>query len=134
MRRRLPVRQWFLVIFLAALAGCTTTPDRFEVLDNVWKNYEKAMLWGEYSYCLDAHKGNPVTAKQLSHLKSIKVTGYEVMKKEVTPDKNIARQLVEIKYYNKAYAVVRTINVDQEWLYEPKSNQWVILTPFPDFQ
>lgn len=134
MRFALPFRQWGLVLFLALLSGCASTPDKFEVLDNVWKNYEKAMIWGEFSYCIDAHKGNKVSSIQLRRLKSIKVTSYEVLKKEADPKGIVARQLVEIKYYHKAYAVIRTITVEQEWLYEPKSNQWVILTPFPTFK
>lgn len=127
-------RQWLLIIVILSTGGCASTPDELEILDTIWKNYEKAMIWGEYSYCIDAHKTDKLSPYQVKQLKSIKVTSYEVIKREVTPDKSVAKQIVEIKYYNKAYAVVRNLTMEQEWLYEPKSRQWVIITPFPRFK
>lgn len=127
-------RRWLLIIVIVSFGGCASTPDELEILDTTWKNYEKAMLWGEYSYCIDAHRTDKVSPRRQKELKSIKVTSYEVLKREVTPDKSVAKQIVEIKYYNKAYAVVRSLTIDQEWLYEPKSMQWIIITPFPNFK
>ncbi|MDH5408645.1 MAG: hypothetical protein OEZ33_05985 [Gammaproteobacteria bacterium] len=128
------IKKYLLLAVMLSLSACASTPDSIVKLDDIWKNYEKAMLWGEYSYVMGAHKGKPISDLVRERLKHIKVTSYEVMNRKVVPDGTAATQRVHIKYYNKAYAVVREITVAQDWAYDEKSEQWFILSPFPKFK
>ena len=116
------------------LGGCASTPDELETLDTTLKNYEKAMLWSEYDYILTSHKGQEMSQYQHEQLKSIKVTSYEELKSKLMPGGKKFVQLIDMKYYNRSYGVVRSIRVEQEWVYEEERNAWVLLTPFPAFK
>ena len=116
------------------LGACASVPEELEILDNTLKNYEKAMLWGEYNYILTSHKGDKITSYQREKLKSIKVTSYDVLRSKLLPGGMKFVQKVDMKYYNRSYGVLRSIRVDQEWVYEVERNAWVVLTPFPNFK
>lgn len=122
------------LLLMLLLGGCASTPEELEQLDTTLKNYEKAMLWSEYDYILTSHKGNKMSQYQHEKLKSIKVTSYNVLKSKLMPGGKNFVQLVEMKYYNRSYGVVRSIRADQEWVYEEARKVWVLLTPFPAFK
>ena len=121
-------------ILLLMLSACASTPKELELLDATMSQYEKAMLWGEYGYALGLHKNGSLSQLEQGLLQSIKVTGYEVLRTSINKDRNKAYQLVELRYFNRAYAIVRSTKVEQEWAYEPDREQWVLLTPFPSFK
>lgn len=116
------------------IGGCASTPEHLEVLDTTLKNYEKAMLWSEYDYILTSHKGQEFSKQEHERLKSIKVTSYDELKSKLMPGGKKFVQLIDMKYYNRSYGVVRSIRVEQEWAYEEERNAWVLLTPFPAFK
>ena len=122
---------WLLCLLLV---GCASVPEELEVLDTTLTNYEKAMLWGEYNYILTSHKGQRITQYQQERLKSIKVTSYDVLRSKLMPGGKKFVQVVDIKYYNRSYGVIRSTRIEQEWVYEEPRNAWVLLTPFPDFK
>ena len=122
----------FVLLFM--LSACASAPKELELLDATMNRYEKAMLWGEYGYALGLHKNGSLSQLEQELLQSIKVTAYEVLRTSVNKDRTKAFQLVEIRYYNRAYAIVRSIKVEQEWAYERDRMQWVLLTPFPTFK
>ena len=124
----------FSLLMGLLLGGCASVPEELEVLDTTLKNYEKAMLWSEYDYILTSHKGQKMSQYQHERLKSIKVTSYDVLKSKLMPGGKNFVQLIDMKYYNRSYGVVRSIRVDQEWVYEEERNSWVVLTPFPAFK
>ena len=121
-------------LLILMLGGCASTPEELEQLDTTLKNYEKAMLWSEYDYILTSHKGQRMSQYQHEKLKAIKVTSYEVVKSKLMPGGQKFVQLVTIKYYNRSYGVVRSLRIDQEWVYEEARKSWVLLTPFPAFK
>jgi len=122
------------LLFSLLLTACASVPEELEILDTTLKNYEKAMLWSEYDYILTSHKGEKMSQYQHERLKSIKVTSYDVLRSKLLPGGKKFVQLIDMKYYNRSYGLVRSIRVDQEWVYEPDRNAWVVLTPFPDFK
>jgi len=126
----------YLLIFILSfmLSGCASTPKELEQLDANMNQYEKALLWGEYGYVLGLHKNSSLSQLEQERLQSIKVTAYQVLRTSVSKDRSKAFQLLEISYYNRAYAIVRSMKVEQEWAYEPDKQQWVVLTPFPRFK
>ena len=126
----------YLITFISLLllSGCASTPKELEQLDTTMNAYEKALIWGEYGYIVGIHKNSTLSQLEQERLQSIKVTGYEVIRTSIAKDHSKAVQLVEIRYYNRAYAIVRSMKVEQEWVYEPDRQQWVVLTPFPQFR
>lgn len=124
-----------LMCLLSLLLGaCASVPEELEILDTTLKNYEKSMLWSEYDYILSSHKGQKMSQYHHERLKSIKVTSYDVLKSKLLPGGKKFVQLVDINYYNRSVGRVRSIRVEQEWVYEKERNAWVVLTPFPDFK
>lgn len=123
-----------LPAFLLLFGACASVPEELEVLDTTLNNYEKAMLWGEYNYILTSHKGSKLSSYQRERLNSIKVTSYDVLRSKLLPGGKKFVQLVDMKYYNRSYGVVRSVRVDQEWVYEEDRLAWVLLTPFPKFK
>lgn len=121
-------------LLVLLLGACASVPDELKQLDTTLTNYEKSMLWGEYNYILSSHKGNKLPAYQRERLKSIKVTSYEVIRSQLLPGGKKFVQRVDLKYYNRSYGIVRSLRVDQEWVYDKEMHAWVILTPFPDFK
>lgn len=122
-----------LLLFML-LSACASVPEELEMLDTTLNNYEKAMLWGEYNYILTSHKGDKISSYQRERLNAIKVTSYDVLRSKLLPGGKKFVQKVALKYYNRSYGVVRSLRVDQEWVYEEERNAWVVLTPFPDFK
>lgn len=122
------------LLVILALTGCASVPEKLEVLDTTLKNYEKAMLWSEYDYILTSHVSENMSPEQHEQLKAIKVTGYDVLKSKLLPGENKFVQLVDLKYYNRSYGVVRELRIDQEWVYDEARKAWVLLTPFPNFK
>lgn len=114
--------------------ACASVPEELEMLDTTLNNYEKAMLWGEYNYILTSHKGDKISSLQQERLKSIKVTSYDVIRSKLLPGGKKFVQKVALNYYNRSYGVLRSIRVDQEWIYEDERKAWVLLTPFPEFK
>ncbi len=123
-----------LPLLIVLLSACASVPEELELLDTTLNNYEKAMLWGEYNYILTSHKGDKISSYQRERLNSIKVTSYDVLRSKLLPGGKKFVQKVDLKYYNRSYGVLRSLRVDQEWVYEPERNAWVLLTPFPDFK
>ena len=123
------------LVFIALLAGCASTPDEVEALDQHMKTYEKALRWGEYSYAQAMHKDSAEFDPSLMQkLREIKVSAYTSLKSIISPDLQSARQYVEIRYFNEAYAVERVIMDDQKWEYDPVKKSWSITSPFPKFK
>lgn len=122
------------LLLVLAVSACASVPEELEQLDTTLKNYEKAMIWGEYDYILTTHKNQRMSQYQHEKLKGIKVTAYDVLRSKLLPGGKKFVQLVSMKYYNRSYGVVRSIRVEQEWVYEKERGAWVLLTPFPDFK
>ncbi len=122
------------LMVMLSLAGCASVPEELEALDTTLKNYEKSMLWSEYDYILTSHVNENLSPQQHEQLKSIKVTSYDVLRSKLLPGGKKFVQLVDVKYYNKSYGVVRELRIDQEWVYEVDRKAWVLLTPFPAFK
>lgn len=134
-KRRLRVmhhqRIGIVLLLILLLSACqSSAPGRMEQLDSLLNRYETALRWGQYGYCIKAHKEPSLSPVDLEKLKFIKVTGYNVVKKGIAKDKKSAFQIVEIKYFNREYAVVKTVQAQQNWRYE-KATGWKIDSPFP---
>lgn len=119
------------LLSILLMNACVTGLSRVEQLDIARKNYESAMRWGQYGFCLSAHKNPSLSPARKKQLESIRVTKYEVVRRGIAPDKLSATQIVMIKYYNREYSVVKVVKAVQNWKYE-KQTGWKIESPFPE--
>lgn len=62
------------------------------------------------------------------------MSGYNVVYNTMAPDLQHATQVVEVKYYNTDYQVVREMTLRNEWEFDEKAKQWYLTNPLPDFK
>jgi len=98
--------------------------------------YEHALRWQDYDLVIGFHKSEQETLTDVKRrqLKKYRVTGYNVVYTKIEPDNKSAKQVVEIKYYNEEYAVVRDLTVNQNWEYDDEKVRWQINNPLPQFR
>jgi hypothetical protein len=123
------------VLFFSSLS-CATTPDELELLNKSFTLYEHALRWQNYDIVIGFHKNEQATLTEAKRkqLKKYRVTGYNVVYTKVEPDNKHATEVIEIKYYNDEYAVVRDITVTNKWEYDPEKIRWQLNNPLPEFK
>ena len=111
-------------------------PEELDILDKSFMLYEHALRWQDYDLVIGFHKNEQekLTDKQRKQLKKYRVTSYDVVYTKVEEDNKHATQVVEVKYYNDEYAVVRELTVTQKWEYDAKKLRWQITNPLPAFR
>jgi hypothetical protein len=129
-----------LVIPLLALLvfGCASLElsKQMKKFDLMSENYATAIKWSDFEAAYYSSKDTQIESKppDLSKLKLVKVTSYEVRQFIVSEDKSQVRQIVEINYYKLNYNVVRTILDHQLWEYDPEGKSWYLRSELPDFK
>ena len=98
--------------------------------------YEHALRWQDYDLVISFHKSEheTLTDYKRKQLKKFRITGYNVVYTKVENDNKSAKQVVEIKYYNDEYAVVRDLTVTHLWEYDDEKKRWQLGNPLPDFR
>ena len=131
------IRNFIVVaVLLLGISACSTSADELHLLDLAQMHYERALRWQEYDVLLSFHKNEQqtLTTEKRDRLKQFRVTGYNVIAGSVAPDMRHASQVVEVKYYNTDYQVVRDLTLHNEWEFDPNTNRWYLLNPLPDFK
>lgn len=123
-------------VLISGVSGCAGTSDELHLLDLAQMHYEKAVRWQEYDVLLSFHKNvqQTLTMETRNRLKKFRVTAYNVIAASVAPDYRHASQVVEIKYYNTDYQVVRDMTMHVDWEFDPESKRWFVTNPLPDFK
>lgn len=125
----------FLVLLLL---GCGTVQrwGRGTELENTTRNYGMAIRWGEYEVAKAFIRDPEVRAETLSYerFKKIKVTSYEVLKREMSENRLFAEQTAEIEYYHEGTLKEKKIIDNQIWEYGQKEKKWYLKTGLPDFK
>lgn len=124
------------VVFLMFLTACAAPQDELQDYEFAVIRYEKALRWQDLDLLIAFHKNerNSVTAEQRKHLKQFRVTAYNVVQKSMAPDHLHATQVVEVKYYNTDYQIVRDMTLHNDWEYDEKNRQWYLTNPLPVFK
>lgn len=124
------------LILLSVTVACSFTPEQIEFLDKNFILYEHALRWQDYDLVIGFHKNEQekLTDVKRKELKKYRVTSYDVVYTKIEPDNMHATQVIEIKYYNDEYAVVRDLTVTNKWEYDAKKTRWQIVNPLPDFR
>ena len=130
------VRKAAIFILLSLAIACSTTPDEITLLDKSFKLYEHALRWQDYDVVIGFHKNErgTLTEDRRKRLKKYRVTEYDVVFTRVGNENKSATQIVEIKYYNTEYAVVRNLTITYKWEYDDKRLRWQVTNPLPDFR
>jgi len=130
------IRKTTAIILLSVTAACSLTPEEIEFLDKSFMLYEHALRWQDYDLVIGFHKNEreKLTDVKRKALKKYRVTSYDVVYTKVEPDNMHATQVIEVKYYNDEYAVVRELTVTNKWEYDAEKIRWQIVNPLPDFR
>lgn len=122
-------------IFL--LAGCAHFKEisRVDSLERISVLYEKTLRWGSYEEAVLFMEGGPEQQiTNIEELKEFKVTSYELLSRDISPDMFNAQQTVEIKYYHNQYLIERTLVDRQVWKYNSESKTWLLNSGLPHFR
>ena len=136
MPRQTNIKKTILTFAIVALSACASTPDELELLDKSFTLYERALRWQDYDLIIGFHKNerDKLTAERRKYLKQFRVTAYNVVYSKIEKDNKHASQVIEIKYYNDAYATVRELTLNNKWEYDDKALRWQLTNDLPDFK
>lgn len=125
-----------VILVVSLTSACATTPEELKLLDKSFVLYEHALRWQDYDVVIGFHKSEHETLTDVKRkqLKKYRVTSYNVVYTKVDDDAKSATQIIEIKYYNDDYAVVRDLTLTNKWEYDEKKERWQLANPLPDFR
>ncbi len=130
--------KFLLLSFITLLLGSCAFPSQsMKEFDKSFRLYEKAMRWQDYDLVLGFHKN--ATQKELSparrkQLKQFRVSGYNIVLTNIDPDEQHATHVIEVKYYNQDYNVVREMTITNKWEWSEIKERWELTNPFPSFR
>ena len=125
-----------LVLCLLAVAACTGNQIE-ESRSEAFKQYETIIRWSQWDAAADFiapeyMAENPITRLDMDRLRLFRVTSYTLRSAGVYDEGLTARQVVEIKMFNKHQGVERTIIDEQEWRYNEETKRWQLHSGLPD--
>lgn len=125
------------ILLLGGPGGCETmkVQDRSIVLGNETRAYRKAIRWGEYDLAreLIRRRDGTVPEYDARFLQHVRVTSFEITKRELRNDSMEAVVASLISYYHIDSGSLRTITDTQTWWYDPVTLHWYIDGTLPDF-
>jgi len=132
------IRKSAVLIFLAVLtlAACTANPvekSKSETLEQ----YETIIRWSQWDAAanfisFEYQAEHPITRLELDRLRLFRVTAYTLRASTVEDEGMTVRQTVEIKLFNTAQAVERSVIDEQEWRYNEELKRWMLHSGLPD--
>ena len=126
----------FLALAVAALTACVPNPVE-DSRAEAFKQYETIVRWSQWDAAADFIAPeylleHPITRLEMDRLRLFRVTAYTVRSTGIFDEGLTARQVVEIKLFNSAQAVERTIIDEQEWRYHEDVKRWLLHSGLPD--
>ena len=122
-----------LFLMVSFLVGCGTGK-RGQILDRTLNVYEHSLRWAKYhdaEALREEHLGKP----DYEHLKSIKVSGYEVVGQRGFDDEvERFEQSVKIRYYSVNDGIERIVIDEQVWIYDDEFDAWLLDSEMPAFK
>ena len=129
---------FFILAFITILmSSCAITSEEMKAFDKSYRLYERAIRWQDYDLMLGFHKNaeeSELTEANRKRLKQFRVSGYHILFTTIDPSEQSATQVVEVKYYNQNYNVVREMTLTNLWEWNTKKERWELANPFPDFR
>ena len=129
-------RAFLLACLAALLAACTPNPEE-KALSETLKQYETIIRWSQWDAAVDFIAPeylaeNPVSRLDMDRLRLFKVTTYTLRSTGIFDNGLTARQVVEIKLFNKRQGVERAIVDEQEWRWNETAKRWYLHSGLPD--
>ena len=121
---------------VAALGACTPSQvDKSR--GETFKQYETIVRWSQWDAAVDFIAPeylveNPISRLDMDRLRMFQVTAYTVRSLGMLDEGLTARQVVEIRLFNKARAVEKTVIDEQEWRYNEERKRWLLHSGLPD--
>jgi len=130
------MRPAILVFFTLIMSACASVDDSKKTItmNNATRQYEKAIRWGEYEAANSFRRQSTGALADMAHLKAVRVTSYETLRKTESADRSEVQIDVQIRYYNEYTMKEVTITDHQFWEYDPVGKSWYITSPMPAFK
>ena len=126
-----------IACLVVAVGGCARVDNerRAEGLETALQRYAKMLRWGEYEEAgkLIRFRDREPVQVDYAALRQVRVTGYEVVERIVTPELQEARVLARISYTPLDSGVVRTLDDRQLWYYDEEQKFWFLDDDLPTF-
>jgi hypothetical protein len=126
--------RWILLA-LAALAGCAATADRgrVEQFDKIAKAYETAIRWSDFQRAAGVAGIGAAQTEALPKLSRVRVLSYDPVSAEISPDTLRVQQTVQIEFMLEGSMKLRRIVDRQGWRFDDVQGRWVLVSGLPDF-
>ena len=125
---------WFLAaLMLVACASGNAGRELTQTLDA----YAKYIRWNEMDQALgfldpETRAQNRDEAFELQRFEQIRITGYDVKARDLSPDEVSLTQVVELRLYNRHTLRERTVIDRQRWRYDDASERWLLVSGLPN--
>jgi hypothetical protein len=122
---------WWLLLALM-LSGCGSV--RTEQLQNVMREYDRAMRWSDFQTAYALTNQPAASAPDFQRLQSIRITGYDERGSgAANPEGTKLIRAVQIGYVNVNRMSDRSIMDQQVWEFAESDKRWKLVSPFPSF-
>ena len=134
---RLPAARTLLAtLFVFAITACGGNQVE-ESRSETFKQYETIVRWSQWDAAADFIAPeylaeHPITRLDMDRLRLFRVTAYTIRSTGIYDEGMTARQVVEIRMFNKNQGVERTIIDEQEWRYSEQAKRWLLHSGLPD--
>lgn len=136
--RVLEISQLAFAACLCVLAITACTGNQVEESrSEAFKQYETIIRWSQWDAAADFIAPeylaeHPISRLDMDRLRLFRVTSYTIRSTGIFDEGMTARQVVEIRLFNKNQGVERTIIDDQEWRYNEQRQRWLLHSGLPD--
>jgi len=95
--------------------------------------YGADLRWGRYNQAYVYHINHDGVRPEvnLERLEDFSVTSFTPSGPVLNADATEAVVPIEIKYYEKQYAMLRTLKETQKWWFDAKTKSWFVESDFP---
>ena len=138
MGKRDDIMRRMIVLFLVVIIGCASIGDsrRMDKLEMITDRYESALQWGQYETAVMMIRAeqNERSMTGPDDLRKFKITSYRLINKSVAESGEEAKQMIEIKYYDRDDMIEKTLIDNQTWTYDRDAGGWFLSSGLPHFQ
>lgn len=130
--------RFFILAAVFALAAAACSGNQVEESrSEAFKQYETIIRWSQWDAAADFIAPeyvaeNPITRLDMDRLRLFRVTAYTIRSTGIYDEGMTARQVVEIRMFNRNKGMERTIIDNQEWRYNEERQRWLLHSGLPD--
>jgi hypothetical protein len=129
------LRGGLLLTGLLAVAGCASTMDRGDKLQQAEYAWSAAFLWGDFEGAWnmvdpEVRKAHPVTDLEFARYKQVQVSAYHDLGEQRGED--TAAREVQIGVVNRNTLVERQARYSERWRYDAEAKTWWNTSGLPD--